>query len=399
MSVSSRAPSPGGSGTPPGADARRSGGLLAVHAHPDDETLATGALLAVWADAGRPVTVVTCTRGERGEVIGPDLARLEGDGWALAVHRETELAAALAALGVTDHLFLDEIPPPPTPTPTPTPATSERQRPIGRQRSDVGEEGQRSDVSGGDGGSGGVVRFADSGMAWAGVGRAGRLADLPPDAFVAAGLDDAARRLARLLRERRPDVVVTYEPGGGYGHPDHVRAHEVTMRALALAGDARVDSGGALAHVPGAVLWAVVPEDALRAAYRALPALPVVAALLATHPELTLPDPSGPLASVAVPDAAVDVSVEVLAVLDRLVAALAAHVTQVRAIAVEPARVAAAAATARAGDQAGVVGCYALSNDVLAPLLSRESYRFAPEGGSWTGSGDAGWPAGIWPVA
>ena len=366
--------------TPPGADARRSGGLIAVHAHPDDETLATGALLAVWADAGRPVTVVTCTRGELGEVIGPDLARLEGDGPALAAHRETELDAALAALGVTDHLFLDAIPPHNHP-----PATSERQRPIGRQR---------TDVSGKSGGRGGV-RFADSGMAWGGVGRAGRLADLPPDAFVAAGLDDAARPLARLLRERRPDVVVTYEPGGGYGHPDHVRAHEVAMRALALAGDARADSGGAPAHIPGAVLWAVVPEDALRAAYRALPDLPVVAALLASHPELTLPDPSGPLASVAVPAVSVDVSVEVLVVLDRLVAALAAHATQVRAIAVEPARVATAAHATREGDRAVVVGCYALSNDVLAPLLSRESYRFAPEGGS----GHIDWPTGIWPVA
>ena len=144
-----------------------SGGLLAVHAHPDDETLATGGLLATWAGAGRPVTVVTCTRGELGEVIGATLAHLEGDGPALAAHREGELAAALAALGVADHVFLDT-------------------------------------VADGDLAPG---RFSDSGMAWTGVGAAGRVDDLPDGAFVAASLDDAARRLARVLRSRRPDVV------------------------------------------------------------------------------------------------------------------------------------------------------------------------------------------------
>jgi len=152
------------------------GGLLAVHAHPDDETLATGGLLATWARAGRPVTVVTCTRGELGEVIGGELAHLAGDGPALAAHRETELAGALGALGVADHVFLDTVAPP--------------------------------------------ARFVDSGMAWAGAGRAGRVAHLPDDAFVAsawttprAGSPGAARppagrrghlRARRRLRAPRP---------------------------------------------------------------------------------------------------------------------------------------------------------------------------------------------------
>ncbi|MBW0253823.1 PIG-L deacetylase family protein [Cellulomonas sp. PS-H5] len=87
----------------------RTGGVLAVHAHPDDETLSTGALLATWAAAGLPATVVTCTRGERGEVIGARWAALEGDGEALARHRERELAAAVASLGATQH-FLDALP-------------------------------------------------------------------------------------------------------------------------------------------------------------------------------------------------------------------------------------------------------------------------------------------------
>lgn len=335
------------------------GGLLAVHAHPDDETLSTGGLLAAWADAGGPVTVVTCTRGERGEVIGAELAHLEGDGPALAAHRESELAAALAALGVVDHVFLDAVPGDPSP----------------------------------DGA--GPARFVDSGMAWAGVGRAGRVSDLPDGAFVAVPLDDAARRLARVLRSRRPDVVVTYEPGGGYGHPDHVRAHDVTVRALELAGDAGVDLDAA-PHVPGAVLVAVVPHEALRAAYRALADLPAVTALRALDRLLALPDPAGRLPSVAVRADVVDVVVDVTAVLGRVAVALAAHGTQVQAIALDPDEVAHAAKAGRSGDRTPVVvGCYALSNNVLAPLLSRESYHRL-SGGAF---GELAWPAAVRPVA
>ena len=351
------------------------GGLLVVHAHPDDETLATGGLLATWAAAGRPVTVVTCTRGELGEVIGAELAHLEGDGPALAAHREGELAAALAALRVPDQLFLDTV----------------------------------AEPGGPDG------RYTDSGMAWAAPGLAGRLEALPDGAFVAVPLEDAARRLARVLRERRPEVVATYEPGGGYGHPDHVRAHEVTMRALELAGDPATVLGDTTPHRPAAVLWAVVAAGALRGAYAELPSLPAVAALLDADPALTLPDPAGPLPSLAVPDAGdragdltVDLAVDVTGVLDRVAAALAAHGTQVRSIAVDPDRLA-RAARLPADPRPVVVGCYALSNDMLAPLLSRESYHRVPVGPVGAGStlGDAAdvawhdvaWPAAVRPVA
>jgi N-acetyl-1-D-myo-inositol-2-amino-2-deoxy-alpha-D-glucopyranoside deacetylase len=298
------------------------GGLLAVHAHPDDETLATGALLAACAAARLPTTVVTCTRGERGEVIGDALAHLEGDGPALAAHRERELAAALAALGVDDHLFLDTV--------------------------------------AGDG-----ARYEDSGMAWVGTGRAGRGDDVPPGAFVAADLEAAAGLLARVIRDRRPAVVVTYEPGGGYGHPDHVRAHEVTMRAVELAaegGDRPV------------VLWAAQDADVLRAGYRALvgevaaavlgPRLRGGAAAGHRRAPLTLPEADGPLPSVAVEPSRVDADVEVAPVRDAVLRALRAHATQVQAV--------------RAVDGVGpLVGCFALSNLVLAPLPARESYRLA----------------------
>ncbi|VTR78068.1 PIG-L family deacetylase [Cellulomonas hominis] len=308
------------------------GGVLAVHAHPDDETLTSGALLATWAAAGLPVTVVTCTRGERGEVIGAALAHLEGDGPALARHREREVAAAVAALGVRDHRFLDTLPAPVPPV-LPGP------------------------------------RYEDSGMAWLGVGRAGGTGDVPSGAFVAVPLGDAVGRLAGLIRERRPDLVVTYEPGGGYGHPDHVRAHEVTTRAVELAADPAWGSGATWS--PG-VAWAVAPAGALRAGYAALADDPGVAAVLAAHADdrratrespLALPDPEGPLPSVAVPGP-VDLVVDVRPVRDRVLAALRAHATQVQAV--------------RPLDHPGAVACLALSNLVLAPVLPEECYRWAP---------------------
>jgi N-acetyl-1-D-myo-inositol-2-amino-2-deoxy-alpha-D-glucopyranoside deacetylase len=331
-----------------------SGGLLAVHAHPDDETLATGALLATWTGAGLPVTVVTCTRGELGEVIGATLGHLEGDGPALAAHRETELSAALAALGVTDHVFLDTVAPVPGP----------------------GSAGPHE----------GSARFSDSGMAWAGAARAGRLEDLPDGAFVTVPLEDAAGRLARLLRDRRPTVVVTYEPGGGYGHPDHVRAHEVTARAVTLAADAAWATHVAAPYVVPAVLWASRGENRLRAAYRELAAAPH---LRVSGEHLIPPSPDGALASVAVPDGSVDVVVDVRPVLARVAAALRAHATQVHAVTI-------AAPTGWLGAPcADVLGCYALSNDVLAPVLAVEEYRFAPGPRSDT----VAWPVGVRRVA
>ena len=142
-----------------------------------------------WCAAGASVTLVTCTRGEQGEVIGP-LAHLEGDHDALAAHRETELAAAVAALGVTDRRFL-----------------------------------------GADAG----VRYRDSGMVWAEDGRAAMPPQVATDAFAAAPVDDAATHLVRVLDDVRADTVITYDAGGGYGHPDHEQAHRVALAAAARA--------------------------------------------------------------------------------------------------------------------------------------------------------------------
>ena len=316
------------------------GGLLAVHAHPDDETLATGALLATWAAAGRPVTLVTCTRGERGEVIGELLAPLEGDGPALATHREGELAQATAALGVTEHLFLDALP----------------------------------------GWSGG--RLEDSGMAWADEGRRAVAA---PDA-VAAGtafwvqpLDEVAAPLAALILARRPDVVVTYEPGGGYGHPDHVRAHEVAHRAVELAAQAGYE-------VP-VVLWAAQGRSRARAARRSLRASGGALGPLAAPPDDEV------FASLVVPDEQIALEIDVAPVRDAVLAALRAHATQVQHA--EPVD----------GDP-GLVGRYALSLGLAEPILPVEQYRVAASSDARLVAGpdgivlpDLDWPRGARPVA
>ena len=227
--------------------------VLLVHAHPDDETLTTGATMARYAAEGAQVVLVTCTRGERGEVIGP-LGHLEGDGDALGAHREGELAAAMAALGVTDHRFL-----------------------------------------GADAG----VRFRDSGMAWGEHGRAVAAPDTGDDAFARVPVEEAAAHLRRVVDEVRPHVVVTYDAEGGYGHPDHVRAHEVAVAALADRQDPlllavaspRTPHEAGVARLRGRGLrtleapWpsVVVPDDAVTHRVDAQAHRPAKAAALRAH--------------------------------------------------------------------------------------------------------------------
>jgi N-acetyl-1-D-myo-inositol-2-amino-2-deoxy-alpha-D-glucopyranoside deacetylase len=177
--------------------------MLVVHAHPDDESITTGATIAKYADLGARVTVVTCTRGEQGEIIPPQWGHLtNGANGTLGAHRVEELAAAMRALGVDDHRFLDELPDQPRP-----PADLTR----------------------------GAQRYSDSGMAFDDDGRVVLPDHVEPQAFATADLHPAAQRLSGLIVELEPHVVVTYDPGGGYGHPDHVRTHDVTMRAIELS--------------------------------------------------------------------------------------------------------------------------------------------------------------------
>ena len=153
--------------------------VLLVHAHPDDETINNGATMAMYAALGASVTLVTCTRGEEGEVLIPELSHLAASATdSLGQHRITELALAMKELGVTDHRFLGE----------------------------------------------GVKLYRDSGMM-------GTEPNNRPDVFWQADLEEAADLLVQVIDEVKPHVLITYDEFGGYGHPDHIQAHRVAMRA------------------------------------------------------------------------------------------------------------------------------------------------------------------------
>jgi N-acetyl-1-D-myo-inositol-2-amino-2-deoxy-alpha-D-glucopyranoside deacetylase len=250
--------------------------LLLVHAHPDDETIGNGATMARYAAAGAGVTLVTCTRGERGEVVDEELAHLEGDRPALAAHRVLELGTAMEALGVSDHRFLDDAP----------------------------LEGEDAAVTAG-------VHYEDSGMAWdpAGGVRAVPAPDTSGSAFALADVEEAASRLAGVLREVRPQVLLTYEPGGGYGHPDHVQAAAVARRAVELAAD------------PGAPLVAGTEPWQVAKVYEGV--VPASASLAVRWPDEARP-------SMVVDDAEVTAVVDAPEQLGAKVAALRAHRSQVR---------------------------------------------------------------------
>ena len=153
--------------------------VLLVHAHPDDETINNGATMALYADLGAKVTLVTCTRGEEGEVLTPELTHLaSSETDSLGEHREIELANAMKALGVNDFRFLAE----------------------------------------------GESQYRDSGMM-------GTEPNNRPDVFWQADLEAASDYLVKVIEEVKPHILITYDEIGGYGHPDHIQAHRVAMRA------------------------------------------------------------------------------------------------------------------------------------------------------------------------
>ncbi|MEI7715574.1 MAG: N-acetyl-1-D-myo-inositol-2-amino-2-deoxy-alpha-D-glucopyranoside deacetylase [Mycobacterium sp.] len=191
--------------------------LLFVHAHPDDETLGNGATIAHYCALGAQVQVVTCTLGEEGEVIGDRWAQLAVDhADQLGGYRIGELTTALNALGVAGPVYL-----------------------------------------------GGAGRWRDSGMLGTPARRGQR--------FIDADEDETVGAVVAIIRDQRPHVVVTYDPNGGYGHPDHVHAHRVTTAAVAVAG------GGAAADAyPGEpwpvpkFYWSVLATSAFTAGLNAL---------------------------------------------------------------------------------------------------------------------------------
>ncbi|MEV8432258.1 N-acetyl-1-D-myo-inositol-2-amino-2-deoxy-alpha-D-glucopyranoside deacetylase [Streptomyces chartreusis] len=255
--------------------------LLLVHAHPDDESINNGATMARYAAEGVRVTLVTCTLGEHGEVIPPELRHLTGA--ELGEHRLGELTAAMRELGVEDFRLL-----------------------------------------------GGRGRYEDSGMM-------GIADNDDPASLWQADVDAAARELVEVILEVRPQVLVTYDPDGGYGHPDHIQAHRVAMRAAELA----VDAGWEIPKV----YWNRVPRTAADEAF---------ARLQADLPGL----PFGKAATVAdVPGVVADE--RVTAVIDGTAhaaakaAAMRAHATQIEVA--EP--------------------YFVLSNELAQPLFTTEYYE------------------------
>jgi len=262
--------------------------LMTVHAHPDDETVGTGGTMAKYAAEGERVVLVTCTRGELGEIVAPELDTPENHR-RLGEIRAAELEEALGVLGVTEWENLG---------------------------------------------------YYDSGM----MGAPG---NHDPRCFWQAPIDDAIRRLVWLVRRHRPDVMTTYNDFGGYGHPDHIRTHQVAVGAFSRAGDPdwyreqlapehggtgpALDSGSVAPWIPSKLYEQVIPASVRTAMQERIEAMgrrglwsppeDATPAQLAEHEEY--------LAKMLVPDEAITTRVDISNVLDAKWQAILRHATQI----------------------------------------------------------------------
>jgi N-acetyl-1-D-myo-inositol-2-amino-2-deoxy-alpha-D-glucopyranoside deacetylase len=282
--------------------------LLLVHAHPDDETINNGATMARYVTEGAQVTLLTCTLGEEGEILVPELEQLAADqADQLGGYRIGELRAAMDALGVTDFRFL-----------------------------------------------GGPGRYRDSGMM-------GTTANEHPRAFWNADLDEAVAHAVAVVREVRPQVVVTYDENGGYGHPDHIQAHRVAMAAVTAAADPgyRPDLGEAWSVAK--VYWCCVPRSVLQQGIDALAAAGEESFFEGVSSADDIP--------FAVSDEDVTAAVDGRTFADRKDAAMRAHPTQIL-----------------------VDGpFFALSNNLGLEVLGVEYYRLVQGERGPAGTGREGW--------
>ena len=249
---------------------------MVVHAHPDDETIGNGVTMARYVDEGAAVTLVTCTLGEEGEVLVDDLTHLAADqADDLGEHRLGELKNAMDILGVTDYVRL-----------------------------------------GGDG------RFRDSGMAYDSHGRAIARDVLREGTFWTTDLQEAANELVPLIRDRKPQVLSTYNPVGGYGHPDHIQTHPGgdVRGATSRRAELPARSGPGLAGA--AVLWSVLSRSRMIAGIQALREAGDSETWKGFDPE------ADDLLMVA-DDADIVVAIDGTRWVDRKLAAMRAHATQI----------------------------------------------------------------------
>lgn len=165
---------------------------LFVHAHPDDETLSTGSLLAACKNQGLKTSVVTGTRGELGEIV-PGVIPSDSTIDQLAAHRETELALAVGVLGVSEHYWLGT-------APARTVGMTDR-------------------------------IYSDSGMVWVEEGVAGPMESISEETLCGASVDEETSDLLALIDAIKPTSIISYDSKGTYSHPDHIRVHEITVAA------------------------------------------------------------------------------------------------------------------------------------------------------------------------
>jgi N-acetyl-1-D-myo-inositol-2-amino-2-deoxy-alpha-D-glucopyranoside deacetylase len=209
-------------------------------------------------------------------VLVPELTHLAADQTdQLGQHRIGELAAAMDELGVTDHRFL-----------------------------------------------GGPGRYRDTGMIYDDAGNAAVPQETRPDSFWQADLLAAANDLVPVIREIRPQVLVTYDEFGNYGHPDHVKAHRVATYAAALAAARSYREDLGPAWDVSKIYWVAMAESAMRESLRSLRE----AGDTTTFEGL---DPEGPLGPFVTPDRFVDCLIEEDGYLDRKMNAMKAHATQI----------------------------------------------------------------------
>lgn len=270
--------------------------LLFVHAHPDDESVWTGGLIAAAARSGASVSVVTCTMGELGEVIGAPYQGLVNDAAdQLGGFRVAELRSALRALGANG--------------PYNTP------------------------------------RFLGGAGCWRDSGMAGDKGNEHPRAFVNSG-DEAVAQLKEILDELQPDLVITYDADGGYGHPDHIRAHDITVAAC---GD----------RFP--TLWAVTDRAAMAAGLEAITVVPESWQACSIDDFATV---TGQV-EVALDDVAVAAKVE----------AMRAHATQVWFADGSVSEVNPVAAYGQTDGTGRARAVWAFSNLLCQPVTPTEAYR------------------------
>ncbi len=184
--------------------------LLAVHAHPDDESISTGGILAKYSAKGFRTVLAYGTRGEAGDILNPEFVAPK-PGLNIKEIRAIELEAAVKVLAVGSVYFLG---------------------------------------------------YRDSGMA-------GSPENHHPQAFARADIQEATARLVEIIRRVRPQVIVTYNEKGTYLHPDHIMANRVTLRAFQASGDARFEIGEALEPwQPTKLYYTAIPLERIRRMYR-----------------------------------------------------------------------------------------------------------------------------------